>query len=245
MVIKEGAEYAVEIVFKINNTIVSGLRYIQAVKRAGIVGASISRVRIDSSLFMMGKETDSIEGWNAQLTRWNRWLEVMDRVRMLLKRDSLLKKREFQSRESYAVRTSLIRDLWTLTDHLEWSLVRELTMFVLEWLTTTNTFIVRSCWIHLHRWWHTLTVWRFSVPHSRFRMVFRTQEGVVELPPSSSYRLNKLFASSSSSHPFRFVSSYLYYLDCQTWCARSLILLQPIYTLLCRNVAMEVREVLL
>lgn len=38
VVIKEGAEYAVELVFRINNTIVSGLRYIQAVKRAGIVG---------------------------------------------------------------------------------------------------------------------------------------------------------------------------------------------------------------
>lgn len=40
VVIKEGAEYAVELVFTVNNTIVSGLRYIQAVKRAGIVGES-------------------------------------------------------------------------------------------------------------------------------------------------------------------------------------------------------------
>jgi len=34
--IKEGAEYSVEISFKVNHSIVSGLRYIQVVKRAGI-----------------------------------------------------------------------------------------------------------------------------------------------------------------------------------------------------------------
>ncbi|GAA5933635.1 hypothetical protein JCM1841_004503 [Sporobolomyces salmonicolor] len=37
IVIKEGAEYAVELKFLVNNTIVPGLKYIQAVKRAGIV----------------------------------------------------------------------------------------------------------------------------------------------------------------------------------------------------------------
>jgi len=91
VVIKEGAEYAVEIVFKINNTIVSGLRYIQAVKRAGIVGTFWRfRFHVCSDF-----EAESSFADVVQSTRWNRWLEVMDLVRMRSRRDSLLKKREF------------------------------------------------------------------------------------------------------------------------------------------------------
>ncbi|GAA5838543.1 hypothetical protein JCM5353_003132 [Sporobolomyces roseus] len=56
VVIKEGAEYAVEIVFKINNTIVSGLRYIQAVKRAGIVVD-----KMESMIGSYGPSADAIE----------------------------------------------------------------------------------------------------------------------------------------------------------------------------------------
>ncbi|GAA5925592.1 Rdi1p [Sporobolomyces koalae] len=56
VVIKEGAEYAVELVFRINNTIVSGLRYIQAVKRAGIVVD-----KMESMIGSYGPSADSIE----------------------------------------------------------------------------------------------------------------------------------------------------------------------------------------
>ncbi|GAA6060997.1 hypothetical protein JCM10212_000683 [Sporobolomyces blumeae] len=55
VVIKEGAEYAVELVFKVNNTIVSGLRYIQAVKRAGLVVD-----KMDSMLGSYGPSADPI-----------------------------------------------------------------------------------------------------------------------------------------------------------------------------------------
>ncbi|GAA5874820.1 hypothetical protein JCM16303_002997 [Sporobolomyces ruberrimus] len=56
VVIKEGAEYAVELVFRINNTIVSGLRYIQAVKRAGIVVD-----KMESMIGSYGPSADNIE----------------------------------------------------------------------------------------------------------------------------------------------------------------------------------------
>lgn len=36
--IKEGAEYAVELKFSVNHDVVTGLRYIQVVRRAGING---------------------------------------------------------------------------------------------------------------------------------------------------------------------------------------------------------------
>ncbi|KAJ3793214.1 immunoglobulin E-set [Lentinula aff. detonsa] len=40
VVIKEGIEYNVRIKFRVNHSIISGVRYIQVVKRAGVKGAS-------------------------------------------------------------------------------------------------------------------------------------------------------------------------------------------------------------
>ncbi|GAA5916664.1 Rdi1p [Sporobolomyces salmoneus] len=56
VVIKEGAEYAVELVFTVNNTIVSGLRYIQVAKRAGIVVD-----KMESMIGSYGPSADNIE----------------------------------------------------------------------------------------------------------------------------------------------------------------------------------------
>jgi hypothetical protein len=40
--IKEGAEYSVELTFKVDNAVVAGLRYLQVVKRAGVRGLCAS-----------------------------------------------------------------------------------------------------------------------------------------------------------------------------------------------------------
>ncbi|GAA5857881.1 hypothetical protein JCM5296_001777 [Sporobolomyces johnsonii] len=55
IVIKEGAEYAVELKFLVNNTIVPGLKYIQAVKRAGIVVD-----KLESMIGSYGPSTDPV-----------------------------------------------------------------------------------------------------------------------------------------------------------------------------------------
>ncbi|KAH8920580.1 E set domain-containing protein [Atractiella rhizophila] len=53
--IKEGVEYSVQIIFKVNHAIVSGLRYIQVVKRAGV-----KVDKLESMIGSYGPSTDQL-----------------------------------------------------------------------------------------------------------------------------------------------------------------------------------------